>query len=148
VDHTADVGLEIRAPDLPELFRRGALGAVWLVLERDPGGGGSAAGEAEEAESRSIQLVDQDLENLFRSWVRTILLWAETDEFVFTGAKLVLAPAPLCGSPDGLAFGLTAEVNGLFDRGHRIREIKGVTLHGLVVRNLGEEWFARVIFDV
>ena len=38
-----------------------------------------------------------------------------------------------------------------FCEGKRIwhkREIKGVTLHGLAVERIGDEWLGRVIFDV
>jgi len=148
LDHTADVGLEVEAPDLPELFRRAALGAVWLVLERAADGDVTNSADSTMAGSRSVDLVDEDLGNLLRTWLRTVLLWAETEEFVTTRARLTLLPAPLCGSPDGLAFGLTAEVEGSIDRGPRVREIKGVTLHGLKVARVSDGWFARVIFDV
>ena len=148
LDHTADVGLEVNAPDLPELFRRAALGAVWLVLERPAGEGSTAPGGSVEDELRSAELTDEDLGNLLRSWLRTVLLWAETDEFVTTEANLTLVPTPLCASPDGLAFGLSAEVEGTIDRGPRVREIKGVTLHGLTVMRKEEGWLAQVIFDV
>jgi SHS2 domain-containing protein len=146
--------LEIRAQDLPELFTRAAIGALWLVLERQVRGGPPAPDEPDEPDERNgrgprlVELVEEDLGALLRSWLRTVLLWAETDEFIATRVRLSLLPSPLCGSPDGLAFGLTAEVQGEIDRGPRVREIKGVTLHGLQVERVGEGWFARVIFDV
>jgi SHS2 domain-containing protein len=148
LDHTADVGLEVEAPDLPELFRRAAIGALWLVLERQAQGGSENPDEPGGSGPRTVELSDEDLGNLLRSWLRTVLLWAETDEFVTTEARLTLLPTPLCKSPDGLAYGLFAEVEGQTDQGPRVREIKGVTLHGLRVEKAGEGWFAQVIFDV
>jgi SHS2 domain-containing protein len=143
LDHTADVALEVRAGDLPELFRRAALATVWLLLERLPGSSDPGA-----YETRSVELVDEELSGLLRSWLRTILFWDETDGFVPDDPNLILLPAPLCGSETGQAFGLKASASGILDRGLRIREIKGVTLHGLTVERRGEEWFARVVFDV
>ncbi len=143
LDHTADVGLEVLAGDLPELFRRAALATVWLLLERRPSSSDPGA-----SETRSVELVDEELAGLLRSWLRTILFWDETDGFVLEEPRLVLSPAPLCGSETGEAFGLRANASGVLDRGLRIREIKGVTLHGLTVERREGEWFARVVFDV
>ena len=146
LEHTADVGLHLRALDLPQLFRRGALGAMWLVLERP-----TALAEKEwEAglEFRHLELVEEDLAALLRSWLRTLLFWEETEGFVTQDATLSFAPVPICGSTEGLAFGLTARVGGVLDPGPRVREIKGVTLHGLEVEREGDGWRGQVIFDV
>jgi SHS2 domain-containing protein len=143
LDHTADVGLEVRADDLPELFRRAALATSWLLLERPHGPRWTEA-----PERRSVELVEEELPQLLRSWLRVVLFWDEADGFVPDDLRLVLLPAPLCDSETGQAFGLQGEAEGGVDSGHRIREIKGVTLHGLAVERRGEGWLARVIFDV
>jgi len=148
LDHTADLGLEVRAPELPELFRRAALGAMWLVLERQPGQFGEGALPSREDETRSVELGEEDLPDLLRSWLRTVLFWDETEGFVAVDTRLILLPTPFCDSPDRQAFGLRGEVTGRFDQGPRVREIKGVTLHGLRVERLEGGWFGRVIFDV
>ena len=140
LEHTADVGLEVEAPDLPELFRRAALGATWLVLEVEVGEG--------RAEVRNLEMAEEDLPSLFRSWLRSILFWQETEGFAVTEAVLSFAPAPLCSSPDGQAFGLRARVEGRMHPGPWVREIKGVTLHDLRVERGEDGWYGRVIFDV
>lgn len=148
LDHTADVGLEVQAQDLPELFRRAALGAMWLVLERRPHPSEEGSSQGREGCRRLVDLVDEDLARLLRSWLRTLLFWDETEGFVTLDSRVMLLPTPLCGSPDGQAFGLHAEVQGCLDLGPRVREIKGVTLHGLQVECQRGGWLARVIFDV
>lgn len=164
LEHTADVGLEVEGADLPELFLRGALGAMWLVLERKPEfekaedrrsgeplppGSDSAPGLPEGTkETRTLNLTEEDLPALFRSWLRALLFWEETDGFVVMGAALAFLPVPLCSAPDGQAFGLQARVDGVIDEGGRTREIKGVTLHDLAVERRGKGWYGRVIFDV
>jgi SHS2 domain-containing protein len=148
LDHTADLGLEIRAPELSELFRRAALGAMWLVLERQPEQSKQDPLPTREGEERPVELAEEDLTTLLRSWLRTVLFWDETEGFVIVDSRLILLPTPLCNSPGGQAFGLRGEVVGRFDSGPRVREIKGVTLHGLRVECLESGWFGSVIFDV
>ncbi len=140
LEHTADVGLEVEAPTLPELFRRSALGSMWLVLEEISG--------PPELQTRALELVEEDLPALLRSWLRALLRWHESDAFVTVDAEVVLTPVPLCASADGQAFGLKARVKGWTHGGTPVREIKGVTLHGLDVAQNEEGWRGRVIFDV
>ena len=143
LEHTADVGLEISAPTLPELFRRAALGAIWLVLERHP------VPEREETPPvRTLHLTEEDPSALLRAWLRAILLWAEVEGFVAREAVIALIPTPFCEAPDGLAIRLEARVEGLCDQGPRVREIKGVTFHELRVERRDAGWYGRVIFDV
>lgn len=146
MDHTADIGLEIRAPSLPDLFGRAALATLWLVLGRAPIGPGE--GECLESIQKKVELAEEDLASLLRSWLRTVLLWEDTEGFVISRTRLMLFPTPLCCAPDGQAFGLTGHVDGRLDEGSRVREIKGVTLHGLEVEESEEGWVGRVIFDV
>ena len=148
MDHTADIGLEIRAPDLPDLFGRAALATLWLVLGRTSADARSREGEGGELIRKSVELAEEDLSCLLRSWLRTVLLWEDTEGFVIFGTRLMLFPTPLCGAPDGQAFGLIGQVEGRLDEGSRVREIKGVTLHGLEVEETEEGWLGRVIFDV
>ena len=158
MDHTADVGIRVSAPDLPGLFERAARGSLWLVLERDPqesprpadpsGGEGDAEAIGDSGPTRTVDLVEEDLSLLLRSWLRALLLWAETEGYVATGYRVALVPAPLCATSDGQAFGLRATVTGVIDLGPRAREIKGVTFHGLEVGTTDEGWRAQVIFDV
>lgn len=143
LDHTADVGLAVEGSDLPELFCRGAWGAMWLLLERD-----ASRGHPDPLEDRPLELVAEDLPALFRAWLRSLLFWEETEGFVMLRAALSFAPVPLCSAPTGQAFGLSARVEGFVDSGPRVREIKGVTLHGLKVERVEGRWLGRVIFDV
>ena len=148
LDHTADIGLEVRGQDLPELFARAALATLWLVLGRTTAGGPSNEGEGVAGMTKEIELAEEDLSTLLRSWLRTVLLWEDTEGFVVSGSRLMLLPTPLCGAPGGQAFGLMGKVEGYIDNGPRVREIKGVTLHGLRVEQSGEGWTGTVIFDV
>jgi SHS2 domain-containing protein len=141
LDHTADVGLEILAPTLPELFRRAAIGAMWLVLERTPMKGA-------EGETRPVELVEGELPQLLRTWVRLLLRWQEEDGFVAVDSTVGLLPAPLCTGEDGQGHGLRGSVQGVLDRGPVVRVIKGVTLHDLRLERQGGGWYGRIVLDV
>jgi len=155
LDHTADVGLEVEASSLEELLVRAGEGALWLALGST--GAESGAGERPHGdrfgqeghgvgETRTLSLEADDREGLLRSWTRELLYWAEVEDFVADrvlslevggeggeGADLLTVRARLQGGPSS---------------SEPIREIKGVTWHGLVVEERPDGWFARVIFDV
>jgi len=148
LDHTADVGLRVEAEDLPALFVRAGLGTLWLVLERSVAGPYQDPPSVTSPEVRQVELVEPDLAGLLRSWLRTLLFWEDSDGFVTTGARIAVLPVPFCGSPDGHAFGVQGTVQGHRDSGPRVREIKGVTFHGLSLERVGPLWEGQVIFDV
>lgn len=129
LDHTADVGIRVSAPDLPELFRRAGLGAVWMAVGRV---------SSEVSETRTLQLEADDLESLLRSWMRELLYLQEVEGFAAAEIQVLHV--------DGTR--LEARIDGGAAPDHPMREIKGVTWHGLAVEEAPEGYRARVIFDV
>jgi len=137
LEHTADVGLEVEADTPVELFRRAALGMTHLLLDDVPilqGGG----------EVRLVSLRSTELPDLLREWLREVLHLHESEGFAVSSMDLSLSEG----------WELNGELLGVIDPAVPIREIKGVTLHGLRAepreRNQtgGREWCGRVIFDV
>lgn len=136
MDHTADLGLEIRAPDLPTLLRRAAAGMMHLLLERIPTDG---------TEERSVTVEAPDPAGLLRAWLRELLFLHDSEGFQTTGVEF----RGLTGAEgDDGAASLEAVVRGLLERQPPVREIKGVTLHGLRADPVDDGWLGRVIFDV
>lgn len=135
VDHTADVALEVEAPELETLFERAAFGALWLAV----GPGGSAQGDSENgSETREVELAADDLPALLRAWIREFLYWQEVDGFQAREIEILeLVPERVRASVRGGSAPASPE-----------REIKGVTWHGLKVEEREGGWFAEVIFDV
>lgn len=129
ISHTADVGIEVRAPSLPELFRRASLSTLWMVFEAIP---------KDRSQRRTLRVTAEDHAGLLRSWLREILYWAEVED-------LAVAELAELRVADGVA---EAQVVGGRAPADAVREIKGVTWHGLVVEERGDGWYARVIFDV
>lgn len=149
LEHTADVGLEVEAPDLERLFVRAARGMMVLLHERVPETGSEGrppGGDAPDlaslpesgGEVRRLEVDAPDLASLLREWLRELLYWHEVEGFAVTGAEFRrLEPT-----------GLDASVRGGPAPDDPIREIKGVTLHGLVAEEREGGWYGRIIFDV
>lgn len=129
LEHTADVGLEVEAPAPEELFLRAARGMAFLILEAAP---------PSPSESRSLSVTAPDRPALLRTWLREILYWHETEGLSFAGASFDRLEEDR----------LSARVQLGPDPSEPVREIKGVTLHGLAAEARAGGWYARVIFDV
>jgi cell division protease FtsH len=129
LDHTADVGIEVEAPDLPCLFERAGLGAIWMAVGRRVEG---------PTEAREVRLEEAGLPALLRAWMRELLYWQEVEGFAAAGVEV----------RDVSEERLLATVRGGEAPADPVREIKGVTWHGLTVEPLERGWYARVIFDV
>ncbi len=153
LDHTADVGISVRGASLEELFVRAALGAVWMAAGTVPDDLiAGAAGQPHEADGRldhelvQVSMEAEDREGLLRSWLRELLFRLEVDG----RATVAVERIGFMEGGDG-GFALTAQIRTLPAPESPVREIKGVTWHGLVVRPpspVDSSWRAQVIFDV
>jgi SHS2 domain-containing protein len=133
LDHTADVGLELWAPDFPELLRRATRGLAWLLLERTP---------PAPSEQRALHLRAPNPSLLLRELLRELAWWHDAEGCVVADLGDVRV------ADTGEASTLSARARVVRLAGEPVREIKGVTLHGLVAEPRGGGWYGRVIFDV
>lgn len=129
LDHTADVGLEVVAPDLGELIRRAVLGMDWLLRESGP---------PQVSAVRRLGARGEDAAALLRAVLREVLLWHELDGFAPADVDVEVA----------LPTHAQVRVRGGVPAAPPVREIKGVTLHGLAARRRDGGWWGRVVFDV
>ena len=147
LDHTADVGADLVADDLPALFR-GALDAlVAVMLEAPPV---TPDGE------RTIRLDAPTREQL-------LVRWLEEWVFLVQSARRVPVDAAIdLHAPDADA--RTRDASGDADRWRleaRVRdatldpvehgwlgEVKGATFHGLQIERRDDAWRTRIVFDV
>jgi SHS2 domain-containing protein len=132
LDHTADIGMDVVADSLPQLFRRAAEGLVAFTVSRFAGTGAPAG-----SETLAIQLHDEDTALLLAAWLRELLFLMETRSLCFQHADFDHLDERT----------LRAQVR-FQPCPATIREIKGVTYHELHVRCDAGLWNARVIFDV
>jgi SHS2 domain-containing protein len=129
LDHTADVEVELWAPDEPALLEEGARALVELLTEGAPIGGTA---------TRTVELPAIDPEDRLVRWLSEVLYLATVEGFLVASAALELRGAGLRGS-----------VRGQPDAADRLRtEIKAVTYHDLHLERGPAGVRARVVFDV
>lgn len=132
IDHTADAGFTVRAPDLPSLFARAAW-ALFAIIT-DPAA-------VRPAETLAVTVAAADREALLVRWLAEL-------NFIHQTRALLFGDFAVTSLSDTQ---LTASVKGeKIDRGrHTVyTEIKAVTFHGLTVERQESGWLARVIVDV
>jgi SHS2 domain-containing protein len=136
LDHTADVGFELGASTLEELFDEARRALLMVVFERPPEEGG---------EGQEIRLSAPDRETLLVRWLNELIYLVQDIGFVPVGAEIRIQKT------GGAGLSLRANLTGaplLLEEYGWQGEIKSATFHGLDVSNDGEGWHARVILDV
>ena len=135
LDHTADFGLEIEAPDRAALYEQAALALFDVMLERRPKAGGRSR-----AIALTIRIEGQDRADLLVNWLRELL-------YLFNGKEQVLSAVDVQAiNETSLSARITVEPFAA--RRHRVQnEIKAVTYHQIQVGPVAHGWLARVIFD-
>ena len=131
-EHTADLGLRIRAADLPTLFADAGRGLFAMVVENPD--------SIEPAESRDFRIAGSDLTYLLFDWLNELLYLCDTEQLVCSQFEVRLDEQ-----------GLTATARGeRIDPGrhHLTHEIKAITYHELKVEREGTGWLAEVIVDI
>ena len=133
-DHTADVGLRVRASTIDDLFRTAAEGLFdYIVANREA---------VRVAQVDSLTLRAESTADLLADWLAELIFRSETGHRVYTRFDVRV-------SPDGLS--LEAEVGGeAIDRERHIldHEVKAVTRHGLSLAEQGGTWVAEMILDI
>ena len=132
IDHTADLGIEVEAANLSQLFS--AAGEAFYALIADPTG-------IESREEISVSARGDGWEELWHAWLCELLAQFNLKGFVGKQCQVTTIDA---GRMEAKVKGETLDLK----RHQFYTEIKGVTYHGLRVWQDGGKWHARVIFDV
>ena len=131
-EHTADLGLRVRAPDLDALFAEAGQ-CLFSAIVEDP------AAVRPEVE-QTIELAGTDREYLLFDWLRELL-------YRFDAGHMVYSEFAVTVRPDGL----TATVRGeTLDPARHVlsHEVKAITYHELKVEQTPDGWLAEVIVDI
>lgn len=135
LEHTADLGIEVTASGLGELFTE-ALRALTDVL--------TSLDRVGFDEVCSVELSAPSLEGLLVDWLNEAIFLHETEGLVFARAAVDVRR-------DAQGWHLTAELDGepfsLEQHGLKTL-IKAATHHQLQVEQDAGRWRARVIFDL
>ncbi len=131
-DHTADLGLRIRAADLNTLFNDAGL-ALFAALVENP--------VAIVPQQRlDLNIAGNDREYLLFDWLKELLYRFEVDHLLFALFSATVAADGLQGSAWGEPFDP--------QRHELAHEVKAITYHGLRVEQTPDGWLAEVIVDI
>lgn len=145
IEHTADVGIKVKADDLAELFSKAACAMFDIIVERKTEEKSllnppfAKWGNKRRDFQVNIKLKAQNLEELFVDWLSELLYLYSVKELVFGDFKINKIDET----------GIEAVIFGEGIAGYKVKtEIKAVTYHELEVKKTGSGWEGKVIFDV
>ena len=131
-EHTADLGLRIRADDLDTLFAEAGQ-ALFAAIVDDPK-------SVEPREKVEVHLQGSDREYLLFDWLNELLYQFDTQHLLFSRFEAHVSDSGL----DGTAWGEPLDT-ARHALGH---EVKAITYHGLKVEHTADGWLAEVIVDI
>jgi len=135
-EHTADLGIRVRAGSLNQLFVDAARGLFSVMVAN--------LDAVRTVQHVSFNLKGDNLEGLWHDWLAELL-------YAFHGRRLLLAEFQVEIGEEAENLALTATARGEpIDLGrHEIDvEVKAITWHGLKVEQQADGWLAEVIVDV
>lgn len=139
IDHTADVGIVVSAPDLAALYVRAARGMFWVLSDVE---------SVRDRESTAVAVEAQDKEALMVQWLSELNFVHTTENWVFRRFEVDALMLP---HDDEHELRLEATCYGEpIDRSrHTIyTEIKAVTFHDMTVTETNDSWEVQIIFDM
>ena len=131
-DHTADLGLRVRAADLDTLFAEAAQ-ALFAAIVEDP---------ATIAPRQRVDVVlsGTDRDYLLFDWLRTLLYHFDAEHLLFARFEVHVEETGLHAAAWGEPLDRTR---------HALEhEVKAITYHGLRVEPTADGWLAEVIVDI
>jgi SHS2 domain-containing protein len=131
-DHTADLGLRVRAADFPGLLVEAARGLTALIVENPA--------HVRPLEQRTFRVEGTEADYLLFDWLNELLFAFESERMLFARFEV---------RPDET--GLTAEAWGepADPARHQLEhEVKAITYHGLRVEQTPDGWLAELIVDI
>src|SRR5262249_47118760 len=131
-EHTADLGLRARAPDLDSLFAEAAVALFAAILED--------VTTVEPREPLSVHVSGTDRAYLLFDWLRDLLYRFDAEHRVFPRFEVRVGADGL----DATAWGEPFDA----DRHPLSHEVKAITYHGLRVEPDAGGWVAEVIVDI
>jgi SHS2 domain-containing protein len=131
-DHTADLGLRIRAPDLDSLFAEAAQALFSTIVED--------LSTVEPRQKIDVHLPGDEREYLLFDWLKELLFHFDSDHLLFGRFEVHAGNDGLTGTAWGEPL----------DRSRHVleHEVKAITYHGLRVEQTQDGWLAEVIVDI
>jgi SHS2 domain-containing protein len=131
-EHTADLGLRIRAADLDTLFAEAAQALFSAIVED--------LATVRPLQSVDVRLREDDRELLLFDWLKELLYHFDAEHLLFGKFEVKVADGSLIA---------TAWGEPLDRARHTLEhEVKAITYHGLSVEKVENGWLAEVIVDI
>lgn len=131
-EHTADLGLRVTAPSIPELFVEAARGLTSLIV--------TDLASVRPLVAEVIEVPGTELDFLLFDWLNELLFRFEARRLLFADFQIKLHDQGLTG---------TARGEPLDRVRHQLEhEVKAITYHGLSVRPVDGRWVAELIVDI
>lgn len=132
IDHTADLGIIVKADSLDKLFKEAALSMTHIMIGEIP---------LEKNETMELNIEGEDLADLMVNWLSEILYLFEGEKKLLTDVKIKsISPKRINAIVDLIPFD---------EKRHEVLcEIKAVTYHQLDVCKKNNYWETKIIFDV
>jgi SHS2 domain-containing protein len=132
IEHTADLGIEVTAADLPGLFAAAGEALYGLIVD---------SATIQNRKEISVSATGENPEDLLHAWLCELLALFNVQGFI---GKHCMIDQMSVGQVQGRVSG---EALDLKRHGFHT-EIKGVTYHEFKVWQEAGTWSARIIFDV
>ena len=131
-EHTADLGLRVRAPDLATLFADAAK-AMFAAIVED-------LATVRPDQAVEITIAGDDREYLLFDWLKDLLYRFDAEHWLFSKFDVHVRGDGLTGKAWGEKL----------DRSRHVldHEVKAITYHGLRVEQAADGWLAEVIVDI
>lgn len=131
-EHTADLGLRVRAANLDQLFAEAAEALFSTIVED--------LAAVRPLNQERIAISGTDREYLLFDWLKELLYRFDGEHWLFSRFKVSVNPT-----------GLEADVWGEpldLERHVLNHEVKAITYHGLKIEQTPDGWLAEVIVDI
>ena len=132
LEHTADMGIEARAANCPEVLVAMAEGLTTMIFGDSP---------ASASQTFHLLVDDEDPVELLVAWLNEILYWCEHNDLVPASFRIdALEKGDLRATLSGEPFNP--------QRHHVERQVKAITYHQACLKETQAGWYARVYVDL
>ncbi len=131
-EHTADLGLRVKAADLPALFAEAAKGLMSVIVAN--------LEEVKPVREMTLEVAGDALDELLFDWLSEVLYAFESEHLLLSEFVVELTGAGVKATARGEPLDL--------GRHQLEHEVKAITYHGLKVEQTAEGWLAEAILDI
>jgi SHS2 domain-containing protein len=131
-DHTADLGLRVKAPGLDQLFEEAGQALFSAIVED--------LVTVRPLRQLDVKVDGTDRAYLLFDWLKELLYHFDTEHLLFARFEAHVGARGMTGSAWGEPLDRA--------RHHLEHEVKAITYHGLRVEKEGADWVAEVIVDI